>query len=288
MTQGSITPTPLETDALEDAILAHAPLLALHPQEPHWPTDPHAFLSVRDAFHIDRRGKRRLGVGPKGKRMIPLGSAQALMNGAVSAGAVEGRLVLIGPPIPDSFARGKRPRPPLLAEVTQLPDGSTAVTYWFFFADNHAVSWLFRNFLMSHEGDWERIVVRLDDRGQPAHVAYHAHGGYRTLQWDDVPRVDDHPTRPVVFSARGSHASYPTGGWQKQRPFDVCAKSLRHAETVPLWNVDAVTRVEAQPWYRLGVRWGDGPRSRGRSGASPFGPGNRTGCPASWFLGEWH
>lgn len=268
------------TRRIERAILRHAPMLAIHPRENARPCDPAAYLVHRDAEHHDRRRKRDWWKGPGLRRRIQLGTADDLVQGRVSAGAVEGRLVL-RPGAPNGPAA--HVDSPLLVEVTTLPGQDLAVTYWFFWADNHAVPGLFRNALMSHDGDWERIVLRLDLELRPTRVAYHAHGGYHERAWADVPTVDGHPDRPMVWCALGSHACYPEPGWQWPRLFDFAAPRLEHATLLETWPDDTVTRVESQPWYRIGVRWGDGPRPWLRSGPSPFGPGNRTGCPAAWF-----
>lgn len=82
-----------------------------------------------------------------------------------------------------------------------------------------------------HEGDWEGVTVTLEPRtpdvtpsGDPYNpaafepdawkarsVTYDAHGRGIRWPWErlaDTPAVED-STHPVVFSARGSHASYP-------------------------------------------------------------------------------
>jgi hypothetical protein len=78
-----------------------------------------------------------------------------------------------------------------------------------------------------HEGDWEGVTVELalinrnvlpDPYGlnnvTPTAVVYEAHGHRARWQWDDVDLgadPDSYATHPVVYSAAGSHASYPAG-----------------------------------------------------------------------------
>lgn len=81
-----------------------------------------------------------------------------------------------------------------------------ALQYWFFWYHNPAKN--------NHEGDWEFIQLLFDvgtvDEALdavPVSVGYAQHTGGERSDWDDakLERVGD---RPVVYAARGSHASY--------------------------------------------------------------------------------
>ena len=76
-----------------------------------------------------------------------------------------------------------------------------------------------------HQSDWEGVTVVLDadsPSGAPVAVAYAQHSGVTRYTWpalerlwDDGDRVNfgrgvDTRVRPLVFVARGTHASYPT------------------------------------------------------------------------------
>ncbi|HET6868877.1 MAG TPA: hypothetical protein VFH80_23395 [Solirubrobacteraceae bacterium] len=89
-------------------------------------------------------------------------------------------------------------------------DGRLWLAYWFFYFynDYNLIGPLIKAGL--HEGDWEMIQLRLDPAGEVpdlAVYAQHKHAGQRP--WSQVERVGD---RPVVYPARGSHASYFTSG----------------------------------------------------------------------------
>jgi hypothetical protein len=84
-----------------------------------------------------------------------------------------------------------------------------AVQYWWFLFYNDAWN--------RHQGDWEVVTVFLHpDNGtyRPQGAAYSAHELGRWRRWEDVHRVDEtgeeseEGSHPVVYSARGSHASY--------------------------------------------------------------------------------
>jgi hypothetical protein len=89
-------------------------------------------------------------------------------------------------------------------------DGRAWLAYWFFYFynDYNLVGDLFPAGL--HEGDWEMIQLRLDPAGGAPDLAVYAqHRHADSRDWAEVERVGD---RPVVYSARGSHASYFTAG----------------------------------------------------------------------------
>jgi hypothetical protein len=89
-------------------------------------------------------------------------------------------------------------------------DGRVWLAYWFFYFynDYNLIGPLVKAGL--HEGDWEMIQLRLDPTGQVpdlAVYAQHTHAAQRP--WGQVEKVGD---QPVVYPARGSHASYFASG----------------------------------------------------------------------------
>jgi hypothetical protein len=83
-------------------------------------------------------------------------------------------------------------------------DGALWLQYWFFYFYN---DYAFAGFGL-HEGDWEMIQLRLgaDEAPDLAVYAQHKHAGQRS--WDKVEKAKDNPDQPIVYVARGSHASY--------------------------------------------------------------------------------
>jgi hypothetical protein len=84
--------------------------------------------------------------------------------------------------------------------------GKLALEYWFYY--------YFNDFNNKHESDWEGIQLVFDAhtvqealRTEPSEVGYAQHEGGERADWNDekLERVD---TRPVVYPAAGSHASY--------------------------------------------------------------------------------
>jgi len=88
------------------------------------------------------------------------------------------------------------------AHVVNRAEGKdkTVIQYWLFYlVNNHDHSF--------HEGDWEMVEVILDGGLEPAAAAYSQHHGGSWRLWDEIEGTDigDHP---IVYVAKGSHASY--------------------------------------------------------------------------------
>lgn len=89
-------------------------------------------------------------------------------------------------------------------------DGRRWLEYWFFYFYNdfNLIGPLIH--AGDHEGDWEMIQLRLDPGGATPDVAVYAqHTHAQERAWSDVERVG---SQPVVYPARGSHASYFAAG----------------------------------------------------------------------------
>lgn len=81
------------------------------------------------------------------------------------------------------------------------PDGYW-IEYWFFYPYNQAV------YPFNHEGDWEHITVTTDLKGDMRNVYFAQHDGGTELANDEFGLVPD-THHPIVYSAVGTHASYP-------------------------------------------------------------------------------
>jgi hypothetical protein len=119
------------------------------------------------------------------------------------------------------------------------------VTFWFFYGFNDAPTQF-----ADHEGDWERISIRLDAGDRPTAVAYFQHSGHCVLPWGDAPHDGD---RPVGYSAIGSHATYSTVGDGNDR-----SAGDRDTEAGPQWRTwENLLPVREQGWYGYGGAWGE-------------------------------
>jgi hypothetical protein len=105
-----------------------------------------------------------------------------------------------------------------------------------------------------HEGDWEMVQFRIGADGTPEAATYAQHTYGEKADWADVEKENGpHGPAPVVYCARGSHASYFRPGTYTQAP------------VIPDHNDDKGPRVrpqltvistESPAWVAWPGRWG--------------------------------
>jgi hypothetical protein len=144
------------------------------------------------------------------------------------------------------------------------------ITYWFFYAFNDAPA-----AAADHEGDWERISIRLDERNRPTAVAYYQHDTFQEVAWPDVPRRNG---RPVAYVASGTHAMYPRPGTY---PLRLGAVDRAPADGIAWSTADRLVDVRSQGWYGFGGAWGEIGEFSHSTG--PLGPSCHVGAaPRPW------
>jgi hypothetical protein len=142
--------------------------------------------------------------------------------------------------------------------------------YWFFYFYNDYN--LIGAFLHAglHEGDWEMIQIRLRDEA-PDLAVYCQHTGATKRDWKHVALVPG-TARPIVYVARGSHASYFesgthwTGHW-----FDHADGERRSPEL----TLNVAEDDDDWRWIRWPGFWGDTKPTGDNplDSSSPRGPG---------------
>lgn len=130
-----------------------------------------------------------------------------------------------------------------------------AITYWFFFGYNDG--FLSQN----HQGDWEHISLTFDLEKRLKHVYMAAHGSPTRYDKSSVRFIDEHP---IVYSAKGSHASYPRPGiyhFGTDHTEDGGYRWQTWLNCQPLKN---------QPWRNFAGAWGEVGEFSSTTG--PLGP----------------
>lgn len=136
---------------------------------------------------------------------------------------------------------------------------------WYFYNDYRLTA----NYGL-HEGDWEMVQLRIGEDGVPDYAVYNQHKKAQRRPWDRVEKDPHNADAPLVYVARGSHASYfepgvhPTEIWA-----DVCDGG-RPGPATKLLLVD-----DATPWARWPGRWGDTKAKSKIQSDSPTGPGRK-------------
>jgi hypothetical protein len=150
-------------------------------------------------------------------------------------------------------------------------EGRLWLQYWFFYFYNDY------NLALGiglHEGDWEMVQLRMHDDA-PDLAVYAQHRQAEKRPWDRVVKVPGDPNRPMVYVARGSHASYFEPGFHQTEAWYDLADGKRNS---PRCALEIVTD-DQPPWIAWPGVWGD---TRARVGGidqpSPRGPA----AHASW------
>jgi hypothetical protein len=149
--------------------------------------------------------------------------------------------------------------------------GRTVVVYWFFYGFNNFRPRTDMADKVSdggdHEGDWEEIAVILTGNNLALGILYYRHGGPCYLP--------SNGSRPSVYSAKGSHASYPDPG----RHFYFGSDDA--SDKGPVWHTESHLKpLNRQPWYGYGGGWGQ-VSGKGTTVPAPRGPHPqfKTGVP---------
>ena len=142
--------------------------------------------------------------------------------------------------------------------------GGLWLQYWFFYYYND------KGFLNvgRHEGDWEMVQLLLGEGGEPEEVTFGRHRGGERASWGQVERAGGGVEVPVIYPARGSHASLP-------RPGTYSAPGAPdHNDGQGPRSRPRLVTIGAAPlgWVRWPGRWGATRRREAFEGDSPRGP----------------
>lgn len=136
------------------------------------------------------------------------------------------------------FGRGHKPdkdgytqAPAILILVDK---GSGIVdAFWFFFYSYNLGQTVLGIRFGNHVGDWEHCMIRFE-HGVPRGMYLSEHEGGQAYAWDAFEKRGPNATRPVIFSAVGSHAMYALPG---DHPYILPFSMLRDVtDRGPLWD----------------------------------------------------
>jgi hypothetical protein len=175
-----------------------------------------------------------------------------------------------------------------IADQADEPD-KLAVQYWFY--------WYFNDWNNKHESDWEGVQLLFDVgtvdealRVEPTSVGYAQHEGGERADWESS-KLDRDGDHPVVYSSRGSHASYYGSALYLGRSAaegfgcdTTDGPSLRTDPAVVLLPSEVSGPDDDFAWLDYGGRWGE--RQSGPFNG-PFGPTTkqRWTHPVDWHDG---
>ncbi|GME89822.1 unnamed protein product [Ambrosiozyma monospora] len=246
-----LTPNPTkEEKTLKDGeipqyVIDYAPLVYLYSEERYLPYDIADFVTH---FHAEWSNGTEVPVGKlkkDGKRHLNINDLDELEKYNIHPKSNKVYMTSNEDFDKDpDWLTGLKNRPNLYTgEIKDAPATLIVVdkgngwvdSYWFYF-----YSFNLGPFVMGfgpygdHVGDWEHSLVRFY-KGEPVIVWMSAHGGggaffYKNLEKSD----DDEGKHPIIFSASGSHANYPSVG---QHSHDIPYAILSDfTDRGPLWN----------------------------------------------------
>jgi len=114
----------------------------------------------------------------------------------------------------------------------------------------------------NHQGDWEHVTVKVS-RGRFAGVWFAAHGKPAFRRRDEMEWKRG---RFIVYSAKGSHASY-----HKEGLFHLRTDQAKNGgPTFELNTADSLKGLNVQPWRHFAGAWGEVGQIKDTTG--PLGP----------------
>lgn len=258
--QTAVTNPAIKTGSVEanknvrdDALaLRYAPTLYFHPDETNFPVDPDAFLA-QATLRQDGVDEPLAGPGELTTSAAGADSRWAVLIddvGKDNSKAADGQVFLDhqDEELGKGIRAGDLDNSKLLY---QYEKNTNTLTYFFFYAYNEGPQGV--GDIQNHEGDWERITVQLDANDQPTEVRYSAHDGQGAVrEWSDASEND----HPVVYVAKGSHASLPGPGDWKTNAYGVLDEASKDGRRFDLAAQEPINVAE-QAWYGSNINWGE-------------------------------
>lgn len=144
------------------------------------------------------------------------------------------------------------------------------ITYWFMYGFDDKGGGA-AELAASHEGEWERIIVRLNSQNLPTKVLYFQHncpGEPYTWSAMKANGFLTRTTHPIVYAAKGAHASYPKktkiplGGGSCPDQSSGINKYQGSGDNATgggaVWQTwRDVRAINQEPWYGYGGAWGE-------------------------------
>lgn len=241
----------------------HAPIIKLHPEEQFFPMDPLLFIQTSRFRH--HRGFSVIDAG------IDEGFNTATQtwdkNNAKDPEYFNVPVDFVNSFTLHSDGRNRRPRDSNAGDnwnVFLQPDGKPTgnpnptnnvpvflyeradgsfrlYQFWFFFGFNGSV--------LSHQGDWEDVTIKVNSDGQVDGAFLSAHGRRPFFPRNELTIEDD---RVVVYCSRVTHAFFPNPG-----TFGFPAPDVTSAGG-HTWDTSGnVEDLFLQPWRDFAGAWGE-------------------------------
>lgn len=224
----------LKKGKIPEFIINAAPVVHLYAEERYLPADIKEYVT-----HFRVATGSGKNITNKGTRIQDLGSIQKgfgsdnqdLFLTAMEDYSTDPDWITGVKNIPD-IETGELADAPAVVIVVDKGDGIIDSFWFYFYPFNLGPFVMGGGPYGNHIGDWEHSLVRFQD-GVPELVWMSAHGGGSAYDYTCMEHFDD-TKRPVLFSARGTHANYATVG---QHSHDIPYHMLSDfTDRGPLWD----------------------------------------------------
>lgn len=291
---------------IPEYVLKHCPLVHLYSEEEYWPTDVsefiHHFRVMTNEGKLLRNGT--LDLKDLKDEFVDLENPQEVIESSdtylssLDDFDKDPRWMLGHKP---EYSSGRINDAPAVLIVVDKGNGWVDAYWFYFYAFNLGPFIMGYGPWGNHVGDWEHSLVRFYE-GEPKYLWMSAHGGGGCYQFDAIEKkkrykyIHGKPTpevveRPLIFSARGTHANYASVGQHAHDvPFFFSALS-DFTDRGPLWdpalnflgytyngtNVTPVSKREEElgiSWLTYKGRWGDK--------QLPWSDPRQRWCPVQW------
>lgn len=196
---------PARAPSLAALLARHVPVLVLHPAEQIRPRPVEGFLADSD---LQRRTATGWETAPG---PLPAGGSDLRLDQRLCL-AVEG----VGSTPCYVAAESAHPGGPVVYGAAFRAKGRIDLQYWLWYPWNvYSPTVPPGDLWQVHEGDWEAVSVILDSKGKPLVVGTSRHSEGARREWG---RVAKRGSRPVVYVALGSHASFFAPGSHRFDP----------------------------------------------------------------------
>lgn len=270
----------IEIEAEADAIVRFAPEIHMHPDDKYMPCSVPWYLS-RVRMRFDRSGDDPPTFLRKGEVNVRSLISQQFGSEHSGQGRTPSHFFLQIPNDDDEerTRRGDLANAPCYVHFRDAPGGGAIdIQYWFFYAFNGDITPGPAN--IQHEGDWEHVTVRITrDLQRIVKVFFATHK--KESKWYTTGVRFLYGTHPIGYSAKNSHATYPSIGNHDRpwpRPQDETKDSLKVWKT---WQTGLMrvgtfeSPAPGQEWLKYTGSWGEigtKPFEEWFVSSGPFGP----------------
>lgn len=222
-------PIPMKSSTIPDYVIKHAPIVHLYSEERYYPYDIEEYVSHFDLLTSD---KQTIQTNIDIQELQHYPDMRSLYITAKDEFINDPEWITGKNSIPD-IETGKINNAPATLIVADHGNGYVDAFWFYFYSFNEGPYIMGTGPYGNHIGDWEHSLVRFKN-GKPEIVWMSAHGGGSAYKYKAMEKLTTDENRPVIFSARGTHANYASVGQHSHDlPFYILSD---FTDRGPIWD----------------------------------------------------